>query len=144
MAPLVRKNPALFMPHVRSSSRAPPSFCVMNPAAPCPLRVPSVNYPLVFGMKKASSVTRRAVQCRSSRRLHRGAPHPTANLFFPPSLSLPLSPLGFYPPPHCSLITYPPLRLLPPPSRSSTLPIRLNRYRRGRERERAREREECG
>lgn len=38
MAPLVRKNPALFMPHVRSSSRAPPSFCVMNSAAPRPLR----------------------------------------------------------------------------------------------------------
>lgn len=39
MGPLVRRNPALFMPHVPSSSRAPPSFCVMNSVpAPRPLR----------------------------------------------------------------------------------------------------------
>lgn len=93
MAPFVRKNSALFMPHVRSSSRAPPSLGVMNSAAPSALRVPSVNHPLVFEMKKAFSVTRRAVQCRSSRRLHRGAPHPTANLFFPPLPFLSLAPL---------------------------------------------------
>ena len=116
-------------------------FCLMNSASPSPLRVPSVCLrAFSSGLRVRALRVRLAVQCRSSDRLHRGAPHPEANLFFP-SLSLPLlvfilhliAVLSRTPPSAPLLLSHPPH---PPPP--------LQERKRERAREREGEREECG
>lgn len=138
------------MPHIQTSSCAPP-YCMINSGA-CPpsFSLPSMNYLVVFEMRRGFSIiTPRlqlralhacsADQCRSSHGLHCGEAdlHPKANRFFPLFLSLSssLSLSRFLS--STSLQSY---HVFPPPrSGPPSLPIRLSRYRRG-ERERERER----